>query len=206
MKNKTRYLLVFVIIAISTAGMLYFNFENFLGKGETEKSVNYILSNKLNNQQGLIIKFENFLDKGETEKKVSFKSEIIQSVIDTAKSYMRTPNKIGGIDYDSMDASGLVQVSLKKNGMLEFPRTAQDMARYGEIITKIEDLKKGDLIFFIDTYPTERLITSVGIYIGDNEFITSTTTKGVSINKLDNPSFKDNYWKEHFFYGTRIFN
>ena len=75
------------------------------------------------------------------------------------------------------------------------------MSRYGEVITEIEDLKRGDLVFFFDTYETERLITSVGIYLGKNKFINSSSTKGVSISEINDPY----YWKDKFFFGTRIF-
>ncbi|MDC1534630.1 C40 family peptidase [Flavobacteriaceae bacterium] len=167
-------------------------------------SQNKTLEKKLNSNDTLLLKFKEF-KKGDIEKEINFSSELIEGVIDTAKNYIGTPNKIGGGDYDSMDASGLVQVSLEKNKLLKFPRIAEEMARYGEIITDVEDLKKGDLVFFFDTYTTKSLITSVGIYLGNNEFITSTSKKGVSINKMDNPTFTDNYWMEHFFYGTRIF-
>ena len=166
-------------------------------------SQNKTLEKKLNSNDTLLLKFKEF-KKGDIEKEINFSSELIEGVIDTAKNYIGTPNKIGGGDYDSMDASGLVQVSLEKNKLLKFPRRAEEMARYGEIITDVEDLKKGDLVFFFDTYTTKSLITSVGIYLGNNEFITSTSKKGVSINKMDNPTFTDNYWMEHFFYRTRI--
>tara|TARA_B100000768_G_scaffold91740_1_gene85846 strand:+ start:467 stop:1045 length:579 start_codon:yes stop_codon:yes gene_type:complete len=163
-----------------------------------------ILENKLNSNNELLKKYQEFKNKG-IEKDISFPKALIESVIDTAKTYIGTLNKIGGISHDSIDASGLIHISLKKNGITEFPRIAQEMARYGKIITEIEDLEKGDLVFYFDTYKTERLVTSVGIYLGDNKFISSTSKKGVSIDQIDNPSFKDNYWINHFFYGTRIF-
>ena len=75
------------------------------------------------------------------------------------------------------------------------------MARYGEIIINSKDLKRGDLVFFFDTYEVDRIITTVGIYIGKGEFITSSSSKGVAINKIDDPY----YWSQKFFYGTRIF-
>ena len=168
------------------------------------ESQDSFLKGKLSSNDTLLLKYEEF-KKGGIEKEISLSNELIQAVIDTAESFIGTPNRIGGITQDSIDASGLIYVSLKKNGITKFPRIAQDMARYGEIITKAENLEKGDLVFYFDTYKTERLITSVGIYLGDNKFISSTSKKGVSIDKIDNPSFKENYWINHFFYGTRIF-
>jgi len=167
-------------------------------------SQNKVLEKKLESNEILILKFKDF-QKDRINMKTEFNVELIESILDTAKTYLGTPNEIGGVDYNSIDASGLIHVSLNKNGILEFPRIAQDMARYGERILEVKDLKRGDLIFFFDTYETDNLITSAGIYLGENNFISSTSKKGVTINKMDNPTFKENYWMEHFFYGTRIF-
>ena len=64
---------------------------------------------------------------------------------------------------------------------IQFPRIAQDMARYGKQITDPDKLKSGDLVFFFDTYEINRIITSVGIYIGNGEFIHSSTSDGVTL-------------------------
>ena len=76
------------------------------------------------------------------------------------------------------------------------------MARYGEFITDSDKLKRGDLVFFYDTYKVDRIITSVGIYLGDGKFINSSSSKGVTVSDINDPY----YWKEKFFFGTRILN
>ena len=159
-----------------------------------------ILTKKLNDNKSLVKKYKEFKTGG-INKKIAFPKEIMEQVIDTAKSYIGTPNKIGGITRDSIDASGLVYISINKNSEIKFPRIAQEMARYGEIILKPKKLKRGDLVFFFDTYEIDRIITSVGIYLGDGKFINSSSNNGVSISEINDPY----YWKEKFFYGTRIF-
>ena len=156
---------------------------------------------KLNNHQGLIKKYNEFIEQG-IEKSIVFPKNIIENVIDTALSYIGTPNKYGGMDKDGIDASGLVYIAITKNSNIEFPRTAQDMARYGEIISNSNKLKRGDFVFFFDTYEIDRLITSVGIYIGDGNFVHSSSSEGVKISNVNDPY----YWKGKFFYGTRILN
>tara|TARA_B110000003_G_scaffold59917_1_gene60011 strand:- start:2935 stop:3510 length:576 start_codon:yes stop_codon:yes gene_type:complete len=189
MKNKKIYLAGFISILILFSTLLYFN------------STNYILIKKLKNDEDLILKYKNFMAEGEINKKIKFKTEIIQSVIDTAKSYIGTPNKIGGVSRDSIDASGLVYMSIKKNSDKKFPRIGQDMARFGKLIYETEKLKKGDLVFFFDTYEIDRIITSTGIYLGDNKFIHSSSSHGVTISEINDPY----YWKDKFFFGTRVF-
>ena len=183
-KNKKIF---FLIVLIGIISLLY-------------ESQNSILKGKLNSNEILLEKFKEFKKNG-FENEVRFSKDLIESIIDSAKSYEGTPNKIGGISKDSIDASGLVYMSIKKNSDKYFPRIAQDMSRYGEVITEIEDLKRGDLVFFFNTYETDRLITSVGIYLGKNKFINSSSKNGVSISEITDPFF----WKNKFFFGTRIF-
>ena len=158
------------------------------------------LIDKLNDDEVLIDKFIDFSTDG-YERKINLSKSKMESVIDTAMSYLGTPNKVGGTSKDSIDASGLVYVSINKNFDIKFPRIAQDMARYGKIITNPQKLKRGDLVFFFDTYDVDRIITSVGLYLGEGSFLNSSTKDGVSESDINDPY----YWKEKFFFGTRIF-
>ena len=158
------------------------------------------LIDKLNDDEVLIDKFIDFSTDG-YERKINLSKNKMESVIDTAMTYLGTPNKVGGTSKDSIDASGLVYVSINKNFDIKFPRIAQDMARYGKIITNPQKLKRGDLVFFFDTYDVDRIITSVGLYLGEGSFLNSSTKDGVSESDINDPY----YWKEKFFFGTRIF-
>lgn len=181
-KNK---LVVMIVIAICIAGC----------------QQNDQLLEKLNNNKELIEKYNEFKKEG-MKKPIVFPENIVENIIDTAFLYIGTPNKYGGINKDGIDASGLVYISVKKNSNVEFPRIAQDMARYGDVIPNPNKLIRGDLVFFFDTYEVDRIITSVGIYLGDGDFIHSSSSEGVKVSQIDDPY----YWKEKFFYGTRIFN
>ena len=158
------------------------------------------LIDKLNDNEVLIDKFIDFSTDG-YERKINLSKNKMESVIDTAMSYLGTPNKVGGTSKDSIDASGLVYVSINKNFDIKFPRIAQDMARYGNVIINPKKLKRGDLVFFFDTYDVDRIITSVGLYLGEGSFLNSSTKDGVSESDINDPY----YWKEKFFFGTRIF-
>ena len=158
------------------------------------------LIDRLGNNQELIKKFDDF-KLGGYENDISLPVEILESVIDTAKSYLGVANKVGGTSRDSIDASGLIYVSINANSEFKFPRIAQDMARYGRIITKKKKLKRGDLVFFFDTYDVDRIVTSVGIYLGEDKFLNSSTNNGVSESDINDPY----YWSDKFFFGTRIF-
>lgn len=186
--NQKNRKLRFVIVGVLAT--LFFLYE----------STESILVEKLENNQELLRKFNEFKEGG-YERDIKLSRDIIESVIDTAKSYVGVPNKVGGISRDSIDASGLIYVSINANTEFKFPRIAQEMARYGKIITKKDNLKKGDLVFFYDTYEVDRIITSVGIYLGNNKFLNSSSNNGVSESDINDPY----YWSEKFLFATRIF-
>ena len=138
----------------------------------------------------------------EPQKETYFSKDKIEVFIATAETYMGVPNVLGGNDYDGIDASGLVYVSLLKNNLKGFPRVSEEMSHCG---IKIEDsalLKRGDLLFFAKTYETSKKITTVGIYLGSNQFLHASSKRGVSVNALNDPY----YWADKFQFGTRIFN
>ncbi len=182
--KKLRFL---VIVAIAAFFLIY----------ESKESK---ITSKFENDKELLRKFNEFKEGG-YERDIKLSRDIIESVIDTAKSYVGVPNKVGGISRDSIDASGLIYVSINANTEFKFPRIAQDMARYGKIITEKDNLKKGDLVFFYDTYEVDRIITSVGIYLGNNKFLNSSSNNGVSESDINDPY----YWSEKFLFATRIF-
>ncbi|TFG73904.1 MAG: NlpC/P60 family protein, partial [Thermodesulfobacteriales bacterium] len=98
------------------------------------------------------------------------------------------------------DCSGLLVTVFGTHGIV-LPHNSEEQARYGKIINGKDGLKKGDLVFFIRSYKTDRFITHSGIYIGSNKFIHTSSTNGVTITSLSDP-----WWNEKFIFGTRILN
>ncbi|MFA0501936.1 NlpC/P60 family protein, partial [Vibrio sp. 10N.222.46.A1] len=50
----------------------------------------------------------------------------------------------------------------------------------------------GDLVFF----KTSMTVRHVGVYLGNNQFLHASTSKGVIISRLDNPYWASKFW--HF--------
>lgn len=143
-------------------------------------------------------KLNDFMVAG-TEKVINTYNTSADEIIETAQKYIGVPHCMGGTTMKCMDCSGLLVAVFAKHGIL-LPHNSEEQARYGKIICGIDELKKGDLVFFIRSYKTHLLITHSGIYVGNNKFIHTSSKNGVTITSLD-----DRYWKEKFIFGTRIF-
>jgi len=120
-------------------------------------------------------------------------------VIGTAEKFLGTPHCMGGSTSRCMDCSGLTYTAFAKHRVV-IPRSSQDQARYGVMIMERQALKRGDLLFFTRSYNSSDYITHVGIYLGNNQFIHTSTSQGVTITPLDNP-----WWSQRYLFGTRVF-
>jgi lipoprotein Spr len=146
----------------------------------------------------VVKKLEEFRKNG-IERNLEKENYDSEKVIAEAFSFLGTPARMGGQSHDGIDCSGLILATHKSCG-IELPRTAEEQARYGTIVSSIENLRRGDLLFFYNSYETPRLITHVGIYLGENEFIHTSSSKGVTVSRIDDPY----YWKERFLFATRL--
>ena len=143
-------------------------------------------------------KLKKFIDAG-VEKGIDTQNANANEIIETARKYIGVPHCMGGTTMKCMDCSGLLVTVFGKHG-IKLPHNSEEQARYGRIITDMNDLIKGDLVFFIRSYKTHSFITHSGIYIGDNKFIHTSSTNGVTITPI-----KDPWWNEKFIFGTRVF-
>jgi murein DD-endopeptidase / murein LD-carboxypeptidase len=142
-------------------------------------------------------KLKEFMDAG-TEKIPDTHNATPDEIIKTAQKYLGVPHCMGGITMKCMDCSGLLLTVFANYG-IHLPHNSEEQARYGKIIAGKDDLKKGDLVFFINSYKTNNLITHSGIYIGNNKFIHASSSKGVTITPINDP-----WWEDKFIFGTRL--
>jgi cell wall-associated NlpC family hydrolase len=144
-------------------------------------------------------KLKDFMDAG-TEKVINTRNTSPDEIIKTARQYLGVPHCMGGTTMKCIDCSGLLLAVFARHG-IHLPHNSEEQARYGKIINGKDELKKGDLVFFIRSYKTRHFITHSGIYIGNNKFIHTSSKDGVTITSLDDP-----WWNEKFIFGTRILN
>lgn len=123
-----------------------------------------------------------------------------EKIIETARKYIGIPHCMGGMTERCMDCSGFVSVVFGNHG-ITLPHNSQAQSGLGTKVTKREELRRGDIVFFSRSYKTSRRITHAGIYIGNNEFIHASSGQGITITSLDDP-----WWRRRYEFGTRILN
>lgn len=117
------------------------------------------------------------------------------AIIATARQYIGVPYQWAGSTPSGFDCSGFVQYVFKAHG-ISLNRTAATQYRHGSYVAK-NDLQPGDLVFFQNTYKAG--ISHVGIYIGNDQFIHSSSSKGVVISSLSS-----SYYVSHYYAARRI--
>jgi cell wall-associated NlpC family hydrolase len=102
---------------------------------------------------------------------------------DLGLQFKGTPYKWGGNDIENgIDCSAFVQQLYGAIG-LNLPRTAAQQAMVGQPVNRLEDLKKGDRLYFWDY--KRNMIGHTGLYLGDGRFVhSSSTRRGVAIDHL----------------------
>ncbi len=115
-----------------------------------------------------------------------------------ALSMLGTPYKFGGNNPEKgIDCSGFVKHVYRESAGVSLPRSARDMSKEGEQVSKSE-LKPGDLVFF---NTRKQPNSHVGIYKGDGEFVhaSSSRAKEVTISRMD-----QKYWANRFNGARRV--
>ncbi|MEA4901951.1 C40 family peptidase [Desulfitobacterium sp.] len=118
-----------------------------------------------------------------------------KQILSTAYKYSGTPYVWGGTSPSGFDCSGFTQYVFAKNGV-SLPRVSRDQYNKGTSVA-FNALRPGDLIFF--NLSSGGKISHVAIYIGNNQFIGATSSKGVRVLSLTS------YWKNAYVGAKRIY-
>lgn len=105
-----------------------------------------------------------------------------------------TPYRLGGMDRRGVDCSGFVYRVFDDLYGMKLPRTTENQAELGYSISR-DELQVADLVFFKTGWRTRH----VGIYIGGDQFLHASTSRGVTISSLDNPYWNRRYWTSRRF-------
>ena len=136
------------------------------------------------------------LEKAQTPSVPSTNSGRINGIASEAKSLLGTPYLWGGTTPAGFDCSGFTQYVFASQG-IELPRVSQDQAQIGSC-EPYNNLQAGDLVFF--SFSGNGTISHVGIYLGNSQFISATTHKGVAIYTFTP------YWLNAYIGAQRVCN
>jgi cell wall-associated NlpC family hydrolase len=117
-----------------------------------------------------------------------------EKFVEYAKQFMGTPYVWGGTNLSrGVDCSGFVY-SVYKHFGITLNRTSRSMPNDGYRVKKA-DLQKGDLVFFDTSGSNNGAISHVGMYIGNGQFIHSSSGKkrGVTISSLGDAYYSRTY-------------
>lgn len=113
---------------------------------------------------------------------------LVSRITESAMHYIGTPYSFGGTSAAGFDCSGYVQRVFATVGII-LPRAADQQFLVGRHVDRAH-ARRGDLVFF-QTYAPG--VSHVGIYLGNNEFIHSSSSRGVMVSSL-----QESYWAERF--------
>ncbi|NEY72862.1 LysM peptidoglycan-binding domain-containing protein [Bacillus mesophilus] len=118
------------------------------------------------------------------------------AIVEDSKNYLGIPYVWGGTTTSGFDCSGFLYYMFNKHGV-DMPRvTSGDYYQMGTSVSKA-NLEPGDLVFFGVNVPG--VVSHVGFYMGDNQYISATNSKGIAIYSLDNP-----YWSQYYMGAKRV--
>jgi probable lipoprotein NlpC len=110
------------------------------------------------------------------------------------RQWQGTPYKLGGLDRNGVDCSGLVFLTFRSQFGILLPRSTEDLSVVGQDVTR-EHPQPGDLLFFSTGFFGQH----VGIYLSNNRFLHASKNRGVMLSNL-----KEEYWQSSFRKAKRI--
>lgn len=118
----------------------------------------------------------------------------VNAILAEASKYKGVPYVFGGTTPSGFDCSGYTRFVFAKAG-IQLPRLADEQYNVGKSVSKA-NLQPGDLVFF-ETYAPG--VSHSGIYIGNGQFISATSSRGVAVASL-----MGGYWGERYVGAKRV--
>ena len=123
----------------------------------------------------------------------------INSMIMAAKAQLGKPYVLGSKGPDEYDCSGLAYYCLRKANVYcrRLDASGYSRTKSWKKITSLDDIKRGDLLFFVSEGSTS--VGHVGIYVGSGDMIDASSANGKVVRR----SCKTGFWKRNFYCARR---
>lgn len=124
---------------------------------------------------------------------------LADSILERGMSLIGTRYRFGGTSEAGFDCSGFIGYLFREEAGMNLPRSTREMINVDAPLVARSALKPGDLLFFATNGRRGR-VSHAGIYLGDNQFIHSSSRRsgGVRIDSLG-----DSYWSKTFIEAKR---
>ncbi|HET8903125.1 MAG TPA: NlpC/P60 family protein [Saccharospirillum sp.] len=121
-------------------------------------------------------------------------SAVARQLQQVYQRYQGTPYRYGGTTQAGFDCSGFIVTAYREGLNRTLPRTTEMMLSQGQFVRR-DQLREGDIVFFRIGGKEQH----AGIYLGDDRFIHSATSVGVTESSLGNA-----YWQQRYSQARRF--
>ncbi|MBC8016455.1 MAG: C40 family peptidase [Sporomusaceae bacterium] len=121
-------------------------------------------------------------------------STLTRRIVQASLRYQGVPYVFGGTTPNGFDCSGFTRYIFAQAG-IHLPRAADEQYEMGQRVS-YSRLQTGDLVYF-STY--EAGASHVGIYLGNGQFISATSSRGIAIASMDS-----GYWGDRYIGARRV--
>jgi cell wall-associated NlpC family hydrolase len=124
---------------------------------------------------------------------------LADSILERGMSLIGTRYRFGGTSEAGFDCSGFIGYLFREEAGMNLPRSTREMINVDAPLVSRSKLEPGDLLFFATNGRRGR-VSHAGIYLGDNQFIHSSSSRsgGVRVDSLG-----DSYWSKTFIEAKR---
>lgn len=121
-------------------------------------------------------------------------SAVVGQLQQVYQRYQGTPYRYGGTTQAGFDCSGFIVTAYREGLNRTLPRTTEMMLSQGQFVRR-DQLREGDIVFFRIGGKDQH----AGIYLGEDRFIHSATSVGVTESSLGNA-----YWQQRYSQARRF--
>lgn len=178
MKKNTKIIAIISILILFSAcspSVRFTSNKNDISYGKPAKEQQQIAKNKEKEK----------IQTKKTSKKTKTLNKQENLIVKIAESWLGTPYKYGGNTRNGVDCSGLVKNIYEELGV-SLPRTSREQY---SVAIPINNPKIGDLVFF----KKKGRIYHVGIYIGNDYMIHSSSSSGVIKQNIQEKYYAKNH-------------